>query len=229
MAIKLGIITEEERFSGVISGEDLRAEISDLFKDFTDEDTGKTRKVFKDNNAKRTFKGISEKANAIYRATAEDKLLFISGLSETSCAAVTGQAISDIQAMNSANVGFGMGINGCSVIQDEADILILDDNFVSIFNAVRWGRNVFDNCRKFIQYQMTVNLSCLWIVILGGATLGISPFSILQLLWINLIMDVLAAIALASEAPHPTQLRKERVNLKKDSLISPVMMRNVLS
>jgi len=76
---------------------------------------------------------------------------------------------------------------------------------------------------------MTVNLSCLWIVIIGASTLGLSPFSILQLLWINLVMDVLAAIALASEAPHPTELRKERVNLKKDPLISPIMCRSILA
>ena len=76
---------------------------------------------------------------------------------------------------------------------------------------------------------MTVNLSCLWIVILGGATLGLSPFSILQLLWINLVMDAFAAIALASEAPQPASLRKERVNLKKDPLISPIMWRTIFS
>ena len=122
-----------------------------------------------------------------------------------------------------------MGKSGCDVAKENADIILLDDDFKSIFNAVRWGRNVFDNCRKFIQFQLTVNLSCLWIVILGGASLGLSPFSILQLLWINLVMDVLAAIALASEAPHPTQIRKERVNLKKDSLISPIMWRTIFS
>lgn len=122
-----------------------------------------------------------------------------------------------------------MGKSGCDVAKENADIILLDDDFKSIFNAVRWGRNVFDNCRKFIQFQLTVNLSCLWIVILGGASLGLSPFSILQLLWINLVMDVLAAIALASEAPHPTQIRKERVNLKKDPLISPIMWRTIFS
>lgn len=78
--------------------------------------------------------------------------MFISGLTEVSCVAVTGQSIGDVQAVCAANVGFGMGKSGCAVVQDQADIIILDDNFVSIFNAVRWGRNVFDNCRKFIQF-----------------------------------------------------------------------------
>ena len=172
---------------------------------------------------------MSERIKAIYRANAEIKYMFISGLAEVSCVAVTGQSIGDVQAVCAANVGFGMGKSGCAVVQDQADIIILDDNFVSIFNAVRWGRNVFDNCRKFIQFQMTVNLSCLWIVIIGASSLGLSPFGILQLLWINLVMDVLAAIALASEAPHPTELRKERVNLKKDPLISQIMWRSILA
>jgi magnesium-transporting ATPase (P-type) len=104
---------------------------------------------------------------------------------------------------------------------------MLDDNFVSIFNAVRWGRNVFDNVRKFIQFQMTVNFSCLWIVILGGASLGLSPFTILQLLWINLVMDILAAIALSSEAPIEGELRPERINLQEDQLVSNYMWRSI--
>lgn len=122
-----------------------------------------------------------------------------------------------------------MGQVGCDVVRQEADIVLLDDDFNSIFNAVRWGRNVFDNVRKFLQFQLTVNVSCLWIVILGGASLGMSPFSILQLLWINLIMDILAAIAMASEAPIPGELRAERVNLKEDPLISRSMWSAIYS
>ena len=107
--------------------------------------------------------------------------------------------------------------------------MLLDDDFNSIFNAVRWGRNVFDNVKKFLQFQLTVNISCLWIVILGGASLGMSPFSILQLLWINLIMDILAAIAMASEAPIPGELRQERVNLKTDPLVTRSMWSAIYS
>lgn len=99
-----------------------------------------------------------------------------------------------------------------------------DDNFVSVVNAIRWGRNIQDNTRKFIQYQMTVNLSCLLFVILSILTLGFSPFSVFQLLWINLVMDVLAAIAFATEHPHPTELKKER-SKKKDKIITPLMWR----
>jgi len=121
-----------------------------------------------------------------------------------------------------------MGISGCSVAKDQANIIILNDDFASVKYAAKWGRNIFDNCRKFVQFQLTVNVSCIFIVILSGTTLGKSPFSVFQLLWINLVMDVLAAIALATEAPHPTELRKERIK-QKDRIITPFMKRTILS
>jgi P-type E1-E2 ATPase len=87
-----------------------------------------------------------------------------------------------------------MGIAGCEVAKEAADIVILDDNFNSVFRAAQYGRNVYDNIRKFIQYQLTVNIVCLSIVLISGATLGECPFNVIQLLWINMIMDTLAAI-----------------------------------
>ena len=71
-----------------------------------------------------------------------------------------------------------MGISGCEVAKDAADIIILDDNFTSVFRATQWGRNILDNIRKFIQFQLTVNVVCLALVFLGGATLGVSPLSV---------------------------------------------------
>ena len=93
-----------------------------------------------------------------------------------------------------------MGL-GCSVAKKEADIVFLENDFSCIFAAIKWGRNIFENCRKFIMFQITVNLSCLFIVFISCLFTGSSPFTVVQLLWINLIMDVLAAIALATEAP----------------------------
>lgn len=72
-----------------------------------------------------------------------------------------------------------MGIAGCEVAKDAADIIILDDNFNSVFRAAQYGRNVYDNIRKFIQFQLTVNISCLFIVFLSGATLGEVPFNVI--------------------------------------------------
>jgi len=163
----------------------------------------------------------------MYRANPDDKHMFVCAMKKSggSCA-VTGEGINDAKALSEANVGFCMGIKGCAVAKDNSDILILAENFSSVKSAARWGRNIFENCRKFIQFQMTINVTCLAFVILAGATLGKSPFTVIQLLWINLIMDVLAAIALATEAPHPTQLRKERVK-KSDKIVTPIMWRSI--
>lgn len=72
-----------------------------------------------------------------------------------------------------------MGIAGCEVAKDAADIIILDDNFKSVFRACQYGRNIYDNIRKFIQFQMTVSISCIVIVLLSGATMGESPFNVI--------------------------------------------------
>lgn len=120
-----------------------------------------------------------------------------------------------------------MGISGCEAAKDAADIIILDDNFKSVFKATQYGRNIYDNVRKFIQFQLTVNIACCTMVFLGGATLGESPFNVIQLLWINMIMDTLAAIALATEPPHPTELRKKRVT-KGEKIIMKSMWRTIL-
>ena len=93
--------------------------------------------------------------------------------------AVTGEGINDCSALKRANVGFCMGISGCEAAKDAADIIILDDNFKSVFKAAQYGRNIFDNVRKFIQYQLTVNIAVCTIVFLGGATLGESPFNVI--------------------------------------------------
>jgi Ca2+-transporting ATPase len=141
--------------------------------------------------------------------------------------AVTGESINDAMALSEADVGFCMG-SGCAVAKDHSDLIFLDDDFSTIFNAVKWGRNIFENCRKFIQFQLTVNISCIFFILISSLSLGASPFTVVQLLWINLIMDVLAAIALASEAPHPTELKKERIK-KGDNFVVPIMWRAIWS
>lgn len=113
----------------------------------------------------------------------------------------------------------------------------MDDNFSSIYTATLWGRNIIDNIRKFLQFQLCVNIVCVTIVFIGGATLGKSPFSIIQLLWVNLIMDTLAAIGLASEPPlkehHDEKddhghAQKESSRRENQKIIKEVMWRNVL-
>jgi P-type Ca2+ transporter type 2C len=90
---------------------------------------------------------------------------------------------------------------GTEVAKEAADIVIMDDNFKSIVLAVLWGRSVFNNIRKFLQFQLTINIVALIVAFVGAFVLK-QPLNVLQLLWVNLIMDTLAALALATEDPH---------------------------
>jgi magnesium-transporting ATPase (P-type) len=148
-----GIIEPEGEF-GVISGEELRVQLLDLLTEVQDE-TNPTKQVmrFKNKEARKLFKDtLNKEVQVLYRATPYDKYLFTSALRDSgSVVAVTGESISDVMALGEADVGFCMG-SGCAVAKDASDIIFLDDNFSSIFNAVKWGRNIFENCRKFIMF-----------------------------------------------------------------------------
>lgn len=160
---------------------------------------------------KKKFRQIADSLKVLARSTPDDKFALIVGLKDVGTqVSVTADGINDALALKTAHVGFCMGISGCEVAKDAADIIIMDDNFKSVFRATQWGRNVLDNIRKFLQFQLTINIVCLSLVILGGATLGNSPFSVIQLLWVNMIMDTLAAISLATEPPHPTNFKQEK-------------------
>lgn len=119
--------------------------------------------------------------------------------------------------------------SGCEIAKDASSIIFLDDNFNSVYQATLWGRNILDNIRKFIQFQFPINIVCVIIVFLGGATLGTAPFSVIQLLWINLIMDTLAAISLATEPPSKIQDGEDVFEKRKsdDKIIQPGMWRSI--
>jgi P-type Ca2+ transporter type 2C len=160
------------------------------------------------------------------RAIPSDKHLLVVGLKELGRAvAVTGDGVNDVDALKHANVGFAMG-SGCSVAKDAADMILTDDNFEATMKAVMWGRNIYDNVRRFIQFQVTVNFSVLFIEFFGAATMGEVPLGTVQLLWINLIMDTFAALALASETPHPSIIRTPPVK-KGDLIMTKVMWRQI--
>jgi len=114
-----------------------------------------------------------------------------------------------------------MGITGTDVAKHAADIILLDDNFASIVKACMWGRNIYDNIRRFLQFQLTVNVVALIVAFAGASILRESPLQPIQLLWVNLIMDSLASLALATEPPkielldRPPQSREEYIVSRK--------------
>lgn len=222
------------RKAGILKdGEDKVDKVCMLGKDFREQVGGVKKTVTKDGvekwelENKPNFKAIAQRLKVLARSTPEDKFALIVGLKDVgACVAVTADGINDAAALRHANVGFCMGISGCEVAKDASDIIILDDNFTSVFKAANWGRSVYDNIRKFIQFQLTVSIVTLALVFIGRATLGESPFNIIQLLWINMVMDTLAAMALATEPPHPTELKADKVK-KHDKLITPCMWRTI--
>ncbi|MDR1739158.1 MAG: calcium-translocating P-type ATPase, PMCA-type [Bacteroidales bacterium] len=141
--------------------------------------------------------------------------------------AVTGDGTNDAPALNAAQVGLSMG-DGTSVAKEASDITIIDNSFSSISRAVMWGRSLYQNIQRFILFQLTINVAAC-IIVLAGAFLGTeSPLTVTQMLWINLIMDTFAALALASLPPNH-KVMHDKPRKTSDFIINKSMWKSILS
>ncbi|XP_052554000.1 plasma membrane calcium-transporting ATPase 4-like isoform X3 [Tympanuchus pallidicinctus] len=176
---------------------------------------------------------IWPKLRVLARSSPTDKHTLVKGIIDSTVGdqrqvvAVTGDGTNDGPALKKADVGFAMGIAGTDVAKEASDIILTDDNFTSIVKAVMWGRNVYDSISKFLQFQLTVNVVAVIVAFTGACITQDSPLKAVQMLWVNLIMDTFASLALATEPPSESLLLRKPYGRNKP-LISRTMMKNIL-
>jgi len=173
-------------------------------------------------------KSMLPNLRVLARSRPQDKLRLVELLLDMGeVVAVTGDGTNDAPALSRASVGLAMGMKGTEVAKSAAGIIILDDNFASIVKSVLWGRCIFDNIRKFLQFQLTVNVVALTVAFVGAVSKYGTPLTAVQLLWVNMIMDTMAALALGTEKPVDSLLLRKPYG-KEGKLITPIMIRNIV-
>lgn len=217
IATKCGIIKPGENFL-VLEGKDFNKRIRDPH-------TNEVRQDLLDK--------IWPRLRVLARSQPIDKYTLVKGIIDSNISsarevvAVTGDGTNDAPALKKADVGFAMGIAGTDVAKEASDIILTDDNFTSIVKAVMWGRNVYDSIAKFLQFQLTVNVVAVVVAFVGACAIQDSPLKAVQMLWVNLIMDTLASLALATELPTPDLLLRKPYG-RTSPLISATMAKNIL-
>ena len=172
---------------------------------------------------------VAVKIRVLARSSPADKLTLCNlqkSLGEV--VSVTGDGTNDAPALKDADVGFALGIAGTEIAKEACDIVILDDNIASMAKAVLWGRNVFQSIRKFLQFQLVVNVVAVSLNFISAAA-GITelPLAAVPLLWVNMIMDSMGALALATEPPSPHLMERKPFG-RSAPLVNREMWRNIV-
>lgn len=167
-----------------------------------------------------------DKLKILWRARPNDKERLVKLLKQKDAVvAVTGDGTNDAPALNAADVGLSMG-DGTAVAKEASDMTILDNSLKTISNAVMWGRSLYENIQRFLLFQLTVNVSACFIVLVGAFIGTKSPLTVTQMLWVNLIMDTFAAIALAS-LPPTRKVMDQKPRDRKESILDKSMKTNI--
>ena len=203
IARQIGIMNTADDGSAIITGPDFAA--------LTDDEASKRAAGLK----------------VMCRARPSDKQRLVSLLQDSGeVVAVTGDGTNDAPALNHAHVGLSLG-SSTSVAKEASDMTLLDDSFASIVNAVMWGRSLYKNIQRFLYFQLTVNVAAL-LLVLGGSLIGTEmPLTVTQILWVNLIMDTFAAMALAS-LPPTREVMADKPRRQDEFIISRPMLRGIL-
>lgn len=164
----------------------------------------------------------------VARSKPDTKMRIVNALQNNGeVVAVTGDGINDAPALSKADVGIAMGISGTEVSKSAADIILTDDSFSTIVKGIQWGRGIYDNFQRFIQFQLTVNIIAFLIAILSQLTGNEMPFTTIQLLWVNIIMDGPPALVLGLEPVRKHVLKRKPVN-RNASIITKTMITTII-
>ncbi|QTA78015.1 Calcium-translocating P-type ATPase [Desulfonema limicola] len=173
------------------------------------------------------LKAILPRLKVVSRCLPQDKTRLVKAAQDTGLVVgMTGDGVNDSPALSNADIGFGLG-SGTEVAKEASDIVVLDDNILSIANAVHYGRTIYRAIQKFITFQLTVNVSAIAIAFIGPFLGFKLPLTMIQLLWVNLIMDTLAALAFSGEPPLPKHM-KEKPKDREEKLITSGMWSSIL-